>query len=333
MASDVSGFLVAGNAVLMHASESHLKRQNRAVLAAALDQAAAGFVTPNTRRFYDHFSAMPSAVPSTVTLGDTIQIGTAADLSAEDQVRLHTALMGLTPWRKGPFSLFGIGIDTEWRSEMKWNRILPSLPGLEGKRILDVGCGDGYYLYRMAEQDPAWVLGVDSSPLCYTQFRSVQRYAQVRNVDFALLRIEGLAGLQSGFDVVFCMGVLYHARQPLQLLSQLKQFLRPGGVLVMESLVMDGEGSWAFCPHPTYAKMPNVHFIPTRDCLRQWMAQTGFEEVVEAYYAPTTTEEQRGTPWLGAVQSLETFLDPQDPSQTIEGYPAPRRAAFVGTLK
>ena len=44
----------------------------------------------------------------------------------------------------------------------------------------------------------------------------------------------------------------------------------------------------------------------------------------------TSVEEQRATDWM-TYQSLKDFLDPNDPTKTIEGYPAPMRATLIAT--
>ncbi|MFO7647899.1 DUF1698 domain-containing protein, partial [Halomonas campaniensis] len=54
----------------------------------------------------------------------------------------------------------------------------------------------------------------------------------------------------------------------------------------------------------------------------------GFENVRVVDEAVTRTEEQRATEWM-TFQSLADFLDPEDPTRTREGYPAPRRAVVM----
>lgn len=50
------------------------------------------------------------------------------ELSAGETRRLNSILEQLKPWRKGPFSLYGINIDTEWRSDWKWDRVYLTSP-------------------------------------------------------------------------------------------------------------------------------------------------------------------------------------------------------------
>ena len=56
---------------------------------------------------------------------------------------LDASLRGLKPWRKGPFEIFGIHVDSEWDSSIKWNRLAGNLGSLAGKRVLDIGSSCG----------------------------------------------------------------------------------------------------------------------------------------------------------------------------------------------
>ncbi|MEF3191212.1 MAG: DUF1698 domain-containing protein, partial [Campylobacterales bacterium] len=74
------------------------------------------------------------------------------------------------------------------------------------------------------------------------------------------------------------------------------------------------------------------YFIPTIAALRNWLTRSGFVDIKVLATKPTDTTEQRKTEWING-QSLEDFLDPIDPSKTIEGYPAPRRVYIQARRK
>lgn len=247
-------------------------------------------------------------------------------LSAKGQQTslIEETLRKLMPWRKGPFNFFGVHIDSEWRSDMKWDRIKNLLPSLDNKRILDIGCSNGYFMFKMLESQPKYILGVDPSVLFYFQFLAVQKYLQSPKLYYLPCGIQDILEFEHCFDVILSMGILYHRKSPLETLEQTRSLLAPNGCLLLEGLYIEGNGSFALCPEHRYAKMNNVHFLPTLECVLTWLKQAGFIRIEMLHTGPTTLEEQRQTRWI-KTESLNDFLDPSDPSKTVEGLPAPRR--------
>ncbi len=241
---------------------------------------------------------------------------------------LKETLLQLNPWRKGPYNIHGVEIDTEWRSDWKWDRLLPHIQSLKGRRVLDVGCGNGYHIWRMLGADAELVIGIDPSPLFIMQFTTVKHFAGDYPAYVLPLGIEAMPENLQAFDTVFSMGVLYHRRSAIDHLMQLKACLKPGGELVLETLVIEGDENTVLVPRDRYAKMRNVWFIPSSAAMTGWLERCGFKNVRCVDECDTTIEEQRTTEWM-PYNSLETFLDADDHSLTIEGYPAPRRAIFI----
>jgi tRNA (mo5U34)-methyltransferase len=258
---------------------------------------------------------------------DAARVGASSALPLDEatSIRLRETLQALHPWRKGPFELFGVHIDTEWRSDWKWERLHRDIDALDGRRVLDVGCGSGYHCWRMAGDGAAEVVGIDPTPLFVVQFWALQKYLQQDNVWVLPLGIEHVPTKLQAFDTVFSMGVLYHRRSPFDHLQELKDCLRPGGQLVLETLVIEGELGDTLLPEGRYARMGNVWFLPSCDTLLSWLRKLGFVDPQLVDVCVTTTQEQRSTPWM-TFHSLANFLDPDDASKSIEGHPAPRRA-------
>ncbi|MAX56431.1 MAG: tRNA 5-methoxyuridine(34)/uridine 5-oxyacetic acid(34) synthase CmoB [Alcanivoracaceae bacterium] len=256
---------------------------------------------------------------------DTLTLGESGEHPLEG---VKAALEGLIPWRKGPFNFFGVQVETEWRSDWKWQRVAPHLSPLDGRRVLDVGCGSGYHCWRMAAEGASQVVGIDPTILFLVQYLAVKRYAPEVPVWFLPLRMEELPAEQQNFDTVFSMGVLYHRRSPLDHILELKGALFPGGELVLETLVVEGDERTVLMPEDRYAVMRNVFFLPSVAMLTRWLERCGFTDVRCVDEAVTTVEEQHATPWM-RFQSLPDFLDPDDPTRTREGYPAPRRAVLL----
>lgn len=276
-------------------------------------------------------ASLPPVEPGAIRLDQPcVTVTPRTPLAEQTRQALHAGLHALHPWRKGPFCLHGITIDAEWRSDLKWARLADAVAPLDGRLVLDVGCGNGYYGYRALGAGAALVLGVDPTLRFVLQFLAVNR----------LLRDERLAVLPAAdtdlpvraaagpFDTVFSMGVLYHRRDAGAHLARLRRALRPGGQLVLETLVLDDAPGDVLYPPGRYARMRNVHAVPGIDLLADWVTAAGFRGVEVVDISTTTTAEQRGTDWM-RFESLDRCLDPGDPTRTVEGHPAPTRAVLV----
>lgn len=271
---------------------------------------------------------LPDLHADEIDLKSAVKSDRTSSLSEGEKQRIIHHLKQLMPWRKGPYHLFGIHVDCEWRSDFKWDRVLPHLAPLQGRTILDVGCGSGYHMWRMVGEGAKMVVGIDPTELFLCQFEAVRKLLNNdRRANLIPLGIEQMQPL-AAFDTVFSMGVLYHRKSPLDHLSQLKNQLVKGGELVLETLVVDGDVNTVLVPADRYAKMKNVYFIPSVAALINWLEKVGFTNVRCVDVATTTLEEQRKTDWL-ENESLIDFLDPNDHCKTIEGHQAPKRAVIL----
>ncbi|MBS0847062.1 tRNA 5-methoxyuridine(34)/uridine 5-oxyacetic acid(34) synthase CmoB [Citrobacter sp. JGM124] len=280
------------------------------------------------KQWFNTIQHLPEITPYHLDLLHGVSAQAQEPLSSGQQLGIEKLLRNLMPWRKGPFSLYGVNIDTEWRSDLKWDRLLPHISSLEGRTILDVGCGSGYHLWRMIGAGAHFAVGIDPMQLFLCQFEAVRKLlGNDQRAHLLPLGIEQLPELNA-FDTVFSMGVLYHRRSPLDHLWQLKNQLVPEGELVLETLVVEGDENTVLVPGERYAQMRNVYFIPSALGLKNWLEKCGFVDVRIVDSCRTTSEEQRRTSWL-TTESLADFLDPYDSSKTIEGYPAPLRAVLV----
>ncbi|CDG21473.1 tRNA (mo5U34)-methyltransferase [Xenorhabdus poinarii G6] len=271
---------------------------------------------------------LPEIHPNQLDLKNGVIANHEPELSNGEKARIQNILKLFMPWRKGPFSLYGVEIDTEWRSDWKWDRVLPHISPLAGRTVLDVGCGSGYHMWRMVGEGADLVVGIDPTQLFLCQFEAVRKLlGNDQRAHLLPLGIEQLPKL-SAFDTVFSMGVLYHRRSPLDHLWQLKNQLVSDGELVLESLVIEGDEHQCLIPGERYAQMRNVYFIPSAKMLKVWLEKCGFVDVRIVVHTVTTPDEQRQTAWM-KTESLIDFLDPNDHRKTVEGYPAPLRAVLI----
>jgi tRNA (mo5U34)-methyltransferase len=262
-----------------------------------------------------------------VDLAESVSVGDSGRISEQQRQQLTEQLMQLHPWRKGPFQIHGLHIDTEWRSDWKWQRISPHISDLSKRTVLDVGCGNGYHLFRMHGSGAKLCIGIDPSQKFLTQFQAMKHFLGKMPVHLLPLGIESMPELPL-FDTVFSMGVLYHRRSPIDHIQQLKSLLRSGGELVLETLVVDGDINTVLLPKGRYAQMRNVWFLPSVNALMHWMKRCDLKNVRMIDCTRTSIEEQRPTKWMH-FHSLENYLNPADETQTIEGYPGPLRATIV----
>lgn len=284
--------------------------------------------TEKFNQWLNSIKHLPTLIPDCIDLKTGITASISTPLTKKKKQQLLHLLQILTPWRKGPYSVYGVHIDAEWRSDWKWQRLIDHIKPLTGKTVLDVGCNNGYHLWRMIGEDANLVIGIDPIPLYLCQFEAIRKL--LNNDMRAHLLPLGIEQLPASmaFDTVFSMGVLYHRRSPLDHLIQLKEQLVKGGELILETLVIKGNNMHILTPQDRYASMKNVYFIPSIKAMENWLYRCGFTQVKLVHVGFTCVEEQRKTNWMTS-DSLADHLSPNDSKKTIEGYPAPMRAIFI----
>ena len=256
-----------------------------------------------------------------VVLGDTIEIH-LDDLSNKDREYIYNTAKFIQPWRKGPFKIFDILIDSECQSYIKYN-LQKSHFAIENKIVGDIGCNNGYYLFRMITERPKKLVGFEPSSIPYCQFKFLDHFIQSK-IKYELLGVEHVEYYEHKFDILFCLGVLYHRVDPIGSLKSLYKGLNWNGELILDTFMIDGKDEVCLTPKKRYSKIPNIYFIPTVNALKNWCYRVGFQEIEVLHISKTNPNEQRKTEWID-TESLNDFLDKRDKNRTIEGYPAPKR--------
>jgi tRNA (mo5U34)-methyltransferase len=263
-----------------------------------------------------------------VRLGDRVEVH-IPNLTLEEAGQIKETALLMKPWRKGPFQINDLFIDSEWQSQIKYNLLEPHFD-LKDKIVGDIGCNNGYYLFRMLTQKPKKLIGFDPSATYYSQFQFIDHFIK-SGIVYELLGVEHVEFYEHKFDTLFCLGVLYHRSDPVAMLKSLFKGLHKGGELILDTFMIDGEEEICLTPRDRYSKIPNIYFVPTVNALKNWCYRAGFETVEVLEIMKTEPTEQRKTEWI-ETQSLEDFLDPNDDTKTVEGYPAPKRV-YIKAIK
>jgi len=271
--------------------------------------------------YQEAIKALPEFKNVEVSLGDNVEIK-IPNLSAEQAQQIEETARLMKPWRKGPFQLNTLFIDSEWQSQIKYNLLEPHF-NLKDKVVGDIGCNNGYYLFRMLSHKPKKLIGFDPSAIYYSQFQFINHFIK-SDIVYELLGVEHVAFYEHTFDTLFCLGVLYHRSDPVAMLKSLYKGLNHGGELILDTFMIDGDEEICLTPKDRYSKIPNIYFVPTIPALINWCTRAGFESVEVLETMVTKYEEQRKTEWID-TQSLEDYLDPNDITKTVEGYAAPKR--------
>lgn len=294
------------------------------------DERAKWFTWKNIEPKYSALNKFLDSVKSEVSFKIEDIVSIDGQLDDEQKDLLEDVAKHLMPWRKGPFSFFDLFIDTEWKSNIKYNLIRPYF-NLKNKLVADVGCNNGYYLFRMLEDKPKKIVGFDPSPLYNMQFDLANHFIK-SDIKYELLGVEHIEYYEHKFDFIFMLGVLYHRPDPVGTLKSLAKALNKDGEIMIDTFMIDGEEEVALTPKKTYSKIPNIYFVPTIPALRNWLDRAGFDNIEVLEITKTDLNEQRKTKWVD-TESLDHFLDPEDETKTVEGYPAPKRVYIKARVK
>ncbi len=275
----------------------------------------------NIKPRWEAIKGLPLLDDIEITIGNTIEIDSNS-LSKEDEKYIYNTAKLIQPWRKGPFRISTTFIDSEWQSNIKYDLLKPYFD-INNKIVGDIGCNNGYYLFQMMAEKPKKLVGFDPSSIPYCQFLFLEHFIQ-SGIKYELLGVEHVEFYEHKFDILFCLGVLYHRPDPIGSLKSLYKGLNWNGELILDTFMIDGEDEVALTPKKRYSKIPNIYFIPTINALKNWCYRAGFEQIKILEVSKTKLNEQRKTEWIN-TESLDDFLDKNDKNKTIEGYPAPKR--------
>ena len=232
---------------------------------------------------------------------------------------LRQRALSLGPWRKGPFRVGGLLIEGHWKSDLKWNRAIRAAGDIRGKTVIDVGCNNGYYLFRMREAGASHAIGFDPVAQFENQFLFLNEFARDPSIDFIRSGYQEMGAATA--DIVFCMGVIYHQKNPMDVLEKLLGALRPGGRIILETMGLD-IGENCLVPSGRYAGSSGIWFVPGPGAVANWCKRTGLKCTLADVW--DARDEQQKTQFA----ELPLTTDFYHGEKTSEGYPLPLRYLF-----
>lgn len=248
-----------------------------------------------------------------------------ASVIFHDKHAFIETLEALMPWRKGPFYFADVHLDAEWRSDYKYQRLIQAGLDVRDKTVLDVGTGNGYFLYRYLLDGARFALGVDPSWHAFAQYALLQKIYPQAQMAYLPATLDSIQPRNA--DIALAMGVLYHRRDPKAFLHDLIQTVRQDGLIVVETLAIEGQGLYQ-PKEGKYLGMRNVWQLPSLDALSCWLQELGCRVEYISDLSLTTDKEQRQTQWMRSY-SLNEFLlqSPETAPPPLRGFVFARKGA------
>ena len=160
------------------------------------------------------------------------------------------------------------------------------------------------------------------------QYKLLRQFVPEIPLKYYLAGWQDISLLAGSFDLILCMGILYHHTDPLAILKTIQQSLAKGGQVILETQGIAGERDICLFPRGKYAGAKGMYFLPTVNCLKNWIRRANFNHFEVINIHKLSGKEQRATAW-SQEKSLENYINPKNDDETIEGYPAPVRMIFL----
>jgi tRNA (mo5U34)-methyltransferase len=179
----------------------------------------------------------------------------------------------------------------------KWHRFAHAIPqDLRGRTVLDIGSNAGFYAIEMKRRGADRVVAMEPDPRYLAQAKFAAEVSDC-DIEFRQCSIYDLPLLHETFDIVLCMGVVYHLRYPLLALDLIRRYA-VGDLLIFQSMLRgsreveplrdnypfeeqrifsaDGFPRMSFIEH-RYAGDPTNWWVPNLACAMAMLRSAGFD--------------------------------------------------------
>jgi 2-polyprenyl-3-methyl-5-hydroxy-6-metoxy-1,4-benzoquinol methylase len=177
--------------------------------------------------------------------------------------------------------------------------IRPELP--HGGRILEIGPKHGLDTRLLATLEPLELVTIDLPEKAETVTAWLPEVPAARHIEGNVLDLGERERAELGrFDIVWCLGVVYHNVEQLRLIRRLYELTADDGIVVVESAttrnrLLAGRNLVEVHWPDTYRDVPTITHLPTRRALASWLEMVGFADVrIRDVYS-------RGLSWQRAV--------------------------------
>ena len=176
------------------------------------------------------------------------------------------------------FHSFGTnaGIQPESMQIQRWRTM--GLDDIKGRSVLDIGCAEGWFSMKCLDAGAVTVMGIDCERRLDPALkgRITQRMGAVDDP------VRNPVPQNGAFDIILCLRVLYHMRDPILALERMRKALKPGGVMLLE-MWFDDPGDGSETMRFLGDEPPGMRWSITGPCLKRMLRACGFSEPEELY--------------------------------------------------
>lgn len=102
-------------------------------------------------------------------------------------------------------------------------------------KLLDLGCLEGGYAVEFARNGFQKVIGIEGRKSNFEKCEAVAHFLNLNNLEFRHDDVKNIKDYKESFDVVLCLGLLYHLDSPIEFLQTINNLLSDNGILFLET--------------------------------------------------------------------------------------------------
>jgi tRNA (mo5U34)-methyltransferase len=173
-----------------------------------------------------------------------------------------------------------------------WESVSQVLPDLSGKRVLDVGCNDGFFLFACRQLGAKEVVGIEASEHFFNHAVLVNSLLDPGGISVHQMSAYDVGDEMGEFDVTLALGLIYHLKSPLLFLERVAPIT--SSTIIVETAVRNSiedresrERGVASAPAMEFIENPatQLHpeggpnwWVPNSECVRAMLRVCGFSQ-------------------------------------------------------